>query len=442
MSLSVFLKTKFFVKIVSMGEGESQAINIGTDKLPTKIFKLKEQRLNREAKDIVQMIEAFPEPVRIEILKRTKHFEFTDGCTGDCPWCAFDVNRKITSGFSFESIETFFRKYAKYLPDQLNLYWATDPTDIAGYKQDGSKYDYSDVLAAVLPNLRSDQYIVTSTSLPLGTDEVMEKVYRQLYEEWLKGKKHMIRISVKPETKDRVEALRKKLIDSGMSASYVDWQFSFNNYKSEDERTIKYAGKYFHHPKRDPFHTMDASTTACYDGCLFTTKGIKTITMEAVTVKNKYGQTQILLDPRENEFDLPRYIFIPSDRTDDICYYVAHGYPDKIQLLPEVSVDVVNRNGTVTKTKTIPSVRRDLQAIIELSNAIWKITQLPKEQKTAKTLVEGLKKCVELASSRFQQAIAKYSPSCDDSEALDLFKGMYNGIIDQSSQIKKEIIIS
>ena len=91
-----------------MEAGEQNLASNQVNKPQMKILKLNEQRLNRESRDMVDMIEVFPEPIRRQILSRTKQFEITDGCTGGCPWCAFDVQRNITTGFSIESIESFF----------------------------------------------------------------------------------------------------------------------------------------------------------------------------------------------------------------------------------------------------------------------------------------------------------------------------------------------
>jgi len=84
-------------------------VDRGTNRLQDKIARLKEQRLHRESLDMVEMIELYPEPLRILILNRIKQFEITDGCTGGCPWCAFNVQRHIRAGFSFESIESFLK---------------------------------------------------------------------------------------------------------------------------------------------------------------------------------------------------------------------------------------------------------------------------------------------------------------------------------------------
>jgi len=162
------------------------------------------------------------------------------------------------------------------------------------------------------------------------------------------------------------------------------------------------------------------------------------ITFEAVTENNKYGQIQRWLDPTATYFELPRYETDYFYNAKVISGYIEDGFLDVIQLLPEVVVETFDRKGNLILTKTVPSVRRDLQAIVILSNALWQITQFPKgRQVIGYAFSEGLKKSVRIASERVEKVQQQYASSCDDPEALFVLLQLYLGIKKMYSQIRQ-----
>lgn len=316
---------------------------------------------SRENVDIMAIVEAFPEAVRPWLIQGLQHIQFYDGCSVGCPWCGFDVSRKVTSGFDFESWIRFANHYLSEMPNTVALYWASDPLEIAGIRQqDGRIYDYVDLLRETLPYLRTDQYFYTTTSLPQGTDEVLIKLYQFSHDEWQKKAIpgvpvpfHTVRVSVTEKNKERADRLLERVKRLGLDPGFLRAITDFLLDRSLNK--VKKVGKFIRHPKRGR-ELPDFDTVACYDGTLIRPDGIYSIWAEAATRKGPFGMGQVKLEAQANVFEIPKYV-----RTIDYAPNLASerllsGSYDLV--IPDVVIQRIDKRGKLIGEVSLLTSRR------------------------------------------------------------------------------------
>ncbi|HUD20340.1 MAG TPA: hypothetical protein VMR81_07900 [Patescibacteria group bacterium] len=390
-----------------------------------RIYSLIEMRRNRDPVDILQMFEAFPEPVRQSLLKGMQHLQFTDGCTGGCPWCSFDVKRKITSGFDFESFTQFATKYAKYLPERVALYWASDPFDISGNRQDGTSYDYDDVVSALIPHLRREQKIYTSTTVPKGTEAIVVKLLQHLQDVSKRDitlyndtSLHTVRFSITDSNKETVYSIKRQLYTLGLDAKYIEGQFRVA--KEVNEETIKKLGKFIRHPERQVI-SRDSMTVACYDGVLTTPDGLYSIYMDMATKNNPYGYGLKKLDPTDRVQEIPTYRDALNYLSESVAEKILNGSEDVV--MPAVEIDRKDtHSGESLETVVLPSLRRDALTFFYALTALGLLPESvsPQAQNSLRYMKTELEKRYAIATSQFSSEI--------DEEAKFVIKPLWKAL--------------
>lgn len=411
---------------------DSSSLMPMTNKQFDKASKLIEMRRNRKPVDLLRMLEAFPTPVRKYLLRGMQHIQFADGCTGGCSWCGFDVNRKITKGFDFESLEEFSKRYARELPDRVCLFWASDPLDISGRRRDGAVYDYDDIVGAMIPHLRKGQKIYTATKLPEGTETTAIKLLQRLHEVWKEdflthgdNYMHTVRFSVTEansttrSNKEIIQSIKSKLYELGLEPNYIEAQF-WTTVERNDE-TIKKLGKFIKHPDRKIL-SDDSVTVACYDGVLTTPDGLFTIYMDMATKDNPYGYGLRELNPKDTIQEIPKYLRVNNYFAPEVAKKILRGSEDLI--IPQVEFEHIDTSsGRLIETITLPSMRRDG---LTFFYALAALNLLPAEALSpqAKKSLEHMK--VEL-EKRYIQA-KSLSAIKTDEEAKSVIDPLWNEI--------------
>jgi len=344
--------------------------------------KFEKQRFERESVNIEGLIDAFPKIVKPYILKGLHAFQMTDGCTGGCAWCALDVKRKITKGFSIESVVGFIEKHKEQLPDVLYFYSASDPMDIAGYRENGEKYDYSDLLKELLPILRPGQEIFTSTSLPLGTDEVAVKTLKVLHDDWKnngKGKiKYEFRFSVADDDRGRVEKIKQRLLLDGIDSNFIEHQFALSENRTNKE--IMMVGKFVRHPDRVVGSASSLSILSC-DGLRATPDGIETEWMAGVTKSRPYGQFGEMLDPKAKSWKIPeRATFYSKNDSQRMSEAILRG-DDRFVFFPNArEIYIETGKDSWTYKMDIQSLLRDMNSMVLSTKVIMLLDEHVKEK--------------------------------------------------------------
>lgn len=354
------------------------AQSTGSEKRPVFVAKLREARESRRNIDALSALEQFSPLVRPKLVAGLQHIQFTDGCTGGCPWCSFDVLRKITAGFSYESFLNLFDKYGTYFPDTIALYWASDPLDIAGKKANGELYHYPQLVAELLNRLEGLQRIYTSTVIPDGTYEHAKELLIILHEHFLRhnyyddeyGLLHTVRFSRTEKNADTIARLHRELSDMGLHSGFLMAQFG-----AAEERTIdrvKRLGQFIKHPERDPL-TNDINTVACYDGTFLSVDGLSTMVMEAATKDSPFGYVQKPVVVNNDEVAVPVYVRANNYAERAMSSKMLKGSP--AHMLPDTCMQFFDaQTGQLKRVEKQPSLRRDL---LSYTFALYALKLLP-----------------------------------------------------------------
>lgn len=333
------------------------------------ISKLREQRENRKDVDCIKMLEAYPFSVRMLIVQTAQHIQCTDGCTGGCPWCGFDVRRKITTGFSFESLVELFNTYGLHFPKKIALYWASDPLDIAGEKENGELFYYPDLIREIIDSLEPNQRIYTSTVMPEGTYAIARDLLVFFHRHWLEHNYYpdndnllfTVRFSETEKNTEQIAALKQELLEMGLDHNYVNAQFAMA--ESRNQQTVKKLGKQIKHPDRN-IYSLDIASIACYDGVLIRPDGLYAITMEAATSESPFGHTWQPLVVQGGELAIP--IFQSLDYLNERISTKKILKGEIPALLPNVRLNIVDaETGEILRVQEQVSLRRDLMAFIQ-----------------------------------------------------------------------------
>lgn len=388
------------------------------NEIRTRVNRLREQRESRGSIDLMALLEEFPEAARPHLLKPTQSIECADGCTGGCPWCAFNVKRKITTGFSFESLETFIEKHITQAHQVVAMYHATDPLDIAGHKQSGEQYDYVDVVKVLLKNIAPGQKIYTSTVMPEGTYEIAIKLIVCLHNHWIENRCpenfHTVRFSMTDRNKENIDRLRKELESKyHLHPGFLNAQFGSIESREQPQDNVLKVGNFVKHPDRNLNDVNAFNTVACYDGILIKNDGYYFLAMEAVTRQNPYGQINIKIDPKAEKIKVPIFVSIDDYRDDRCKQQIIAG--ETPSLLPNIKFKVVeSKTGALLEIKEMPTVRRDLLAYIWVCALLGSVLEekLNSKQKIALSKVES-----EM-DERWKQTRELFA-DCDDDEAKE-----------------------
>lgn len=339
-----------------------------------------------------QTLHRWTEKELIAILRACHLIQMTDGCTVACAWCYLNAQPYINYAMSYDSIRRFIQKYARFLPEPTRFYWASDPLDW----YDGER-SYIDVVSEFHHETRNMQSMVTTTSLPAGTEvtflrliqwfdnnlpfkqsqsftgdkqhylknNVMKGLYYQkprpydihsLFDYYIKNifyyrkARHVLKISETDANYKRLKALLDVLKFMGISQSCLSWiEVETRDMKNFDG--VRKSGRAFAWKNRDII--LDSVSMACWDSTILFPGKVGAMEMCGVTATTQRGLEFWLIDHGK--------LVIPQERA--IVHYAFYNRDGKKKkyILPYLKLTEYLQ-GAISRRWTHYSLKRDIQA--------------------------------------------------------------------------------
>lgn len=260
---------------------------------------------NAKTIDLMEQLGKFTEDERINMATQLVGLQLTEGCNGNCPFCLFGKKKGVDSKYSFDSVDTYLRKYADYIPGNLFLYWDSDPFDY----RDGDR-NFTDIYKT-LRDIRPMESQFISTAIPRGGEEdFIHFMKNAALEQKGKNKKEIslkMRVSLAEHNLQRVETTIIKLTDSLFEEGYTQQEiddFYFNCLKIDERfESVYKIGPLI----KDHDDIKDIETSACRDGVLISPKSSKAIMVTVPTVYEPSGEKNIPILPGQSELQIPLY---------------------------------------------------------------------------------------------------------------------------------------
>jgi hypothetical protein len=352
-----------------------------------------EQRLQAKTVDILKdSLVGFSDLEISNIVKECHSLQLTDGCTVGCPWCCFFAQPFVKVKFSYSSLLNFLKKFGQYLPNNVTLYWSSDPFDWCD--QDKSLVE----LTQELKKYQTQTSI--STAVPLGTEFTIIRYIMMEYQKVLQNKKtknennsffQKNNASILAETYDQL--LNKKTISTKKILDYVllqkktgnnrykKFRFSETNINTKrinhifkllqfleiddefldslrieqrnlsDGSNVINMGRYINNPKRDPL--KDVVGTACYDGTLITPSSIESLSVIGVSKNSPEGLIKQTVRPGKQMLIQTYYVF------DFMNKFYDEKFLENWQILPPI-VSLQFEKGILKKKTELQLLARDL----------------------------------------------------------------------------------
>lgn len=267
--------------------------------------------LQARSVNILEQLSVFSRTEIETMLQNIVALQLTEGCNGNCAFCAFGKKDGVTEKYSFDSLRAFFETYASILSNRPFLfYWDSDPFDY----RDGP-HSFVDVFSIYGQMSSPDNYHYVSTALPRGSElDFLNFMFYIAANRVMKdedGKPHIhLRFSLAQHNIQRVEAVINKLTQALATEGYgpqdIDQLYNevFSTVDRSDDNLLLPIGPFIH--RADDIR--DTYSTLCRDGAVIAPRSCSAVMMTAPTIYEPSGQKSVPLVPGQAETQIPTYV--------------------------------------------------------------------------------------------------------------------------------------